>query len=361
MLFQGYLFAWVFWMTLTTGCFGFLLLHHAVRGSWGLVVLRIFETGSKMLPIMAVAFLPIAANVAFGGHLYHWSHPEPTDTVLAWKRPFLNPVAFIGTTYLCFAIWVGWANLLIKSSLRQDRTGNENEAQLRANWGAAGLVMFVLTNTLTWTHWVMSLDPHWFSTIFPAWFLVCSGLFALAFCAIFTTTRRIQGVTPWKQVVTTKFQFDLGNLMLAFCLIWAYFSLSQFLIMYSGNLPEEITYYHNRMDDPVLSFFGTVLIFFQWLVPFVLLLAPRTKTDPRLLRNVAILIVVMRFLDIFWTVMPFFKEKGAATLNPTVIAIGFVMALGLGIAWMTLFMQQLKKESPVPTHDPRLEGVVSHV
>ncbi|MCS6778054.1 MAG: hypothetical protein RMJ43_07060 [Chloroherpetonaceae bacterium] len=357
---QAYLFGWVFWMTLTLGCVGLTLLYHAVRGSWALPILRILEAGNKLLPVMFLAQIPILILLftPTGHELYHWL-PPVTDPVLQQKTFYLNPPFYVARQVIYFAIWWSLMSVLNRSAARQDVSQDPREAQLRANVAAPGIVAFVLTITFAYTDWVMSLDPHWFSTIFSSWFLVGAGLMTLAFATMIVTWRawRMQQ-QPWVDILRNNpgFMRDMGNLMLAFTMLWAYFSLSQFLIIWSGNLPEETSYYLRRTEG-VWLLLGAALIGLQFLVPFLCLLSGRTKRTPGYLFGVALLIFVMRVVDIFWTVVPFFEEPS----YPLCIA-GF---LAFGALWLTLFAQNQRNATVLPTHDPRLQealesGATSH-
>lgn len=361
---QAYLFGWVFWMTLTLGCVGLTLLYHAVRGSWALPILRILEAGNKMLPVMFLAFIPIILVMfsSAGHELYHWLAPGD-DPILKQKAFYLNLPFFVFRQFIYLFVWTWLVTTLNNSAKRQDETHDEREAQYRANVAAPGLVAFVMTVTFAYTDWVMSLDPHWFSTIFPAWFIVGMGLMTLAFATMIVTYRAFSmKKQPWVDVVQSTagkpggFMRDMGNLMLAFTMLWAYFSLSQLLIIWSGNLPEENTYYLRRTEGPWMLI-GAGLIGLQFLLPFLCLLSGRTKRTPNLLFGTALLIFVMRLVDIFWTVIPFFHEP-----NYLLCIGGFI---GFGALWLTLFAQNQRSATTLPTHDPRLQeamtpGAVSH-
>ena len=224
--------------------------------------------------------------------------------------------------------------------------------------GAWGIVITTLTVTFAWTDWVMSLDAHWYSTIFGAWFLICGCMNALAFSTIYVTRRAIKGQQPWVEACSWQFRKDVGSLLLMFCMIWAYFSLSQFLIIWSGNLPEDNTYYTVRFGDKVLDVMGGLLILSQWLFPFLALLAPRTKRATPLLLGISIWIICTRFVDVYWTIIPFFMtHTGRHTdpLNPVTALAALVVAAGIGVLWLVGMTANMKKVAPLPTHDPRLQ------
>ncbi|MBC7528266.1 MAG: hypothetical protein H7308_12025 [Chthonomonadaceae bacterium] len=361
---QAYLFGWIFWVSLSLGCTGLLFLFHAVRGSWGLPILRVLEAGTKLLPWMGLLFVPIVMNVLMGGDLYPWVH-RGSDPILAKKAFWLNPGFFAGRQIFYFLIWSIWATLLTRSAKSQDRDGDLNRQQFRSSFGAWGMVMFILSATLAYTDWVMSLDPHWFSTIFGAWFIMGNSLTAFSFCTIFVASRSLKNKQPWAGANTFSFRKDMGNLMLTLCMIWAYFSLSQFLIIWSGNLPEEITYFTRRFNDPMLLTIGTLLIFCQWMIPLLCLFAPRTKRQTHLLLKVATWIMFVRFFDIFWAVVPFFMVPAHDKANPMrmILEPGFAISCGVatlifGAVWGIIFGILYKSENALPTFDPRLQDLM---
>ncbi|HRF58507.1 MAG TPA: hypothetical protein PLH94_01180 [Fimbriimonadaceae bacterium] len=340
----SYLFAYVLWMALTLGCLGLQLLLHTVRGSWGAAVVRIYEAGGGPLSFigMAFAFVPIALNMDTLYH--HWMHPAKGDMILAHKAAWLNEPAFLIRTGIYFAIWFGLAAFMRASTLAQEKSGNSNEISRRNNLAAPGLVLFVVSVTFAITDWVMSLDPHWFSTIFGVWYLVSGVLGALALGAIIVC--RNAKAEPYRGIISPQLTKDLGNLMLAFTMFWCYVSLSQFIIIWSGNLPEFITYYKNRGTFE-WTMFGAFNIFVGFFVPFLLLLFPRTKAVAQVLLPVAALLFAMRFSDMYYHVIP--------AMRSTLFNVWDLAALvGVGGVWTLMFGIQIRQAPLVPNYDTRL-------
>lgn len=346
-------------MSMTLGCAGLLYLHHATQGKWSLVILRTLEAGTKQLPLMMFLGLPIVASVWMGeGSVYPWLTTMKNNPMVTAKVAYLNPMGFTIRYFVLIGIWILLAQKLTKSAAREDKTFNKNETKMRMTLGAWSMVIFILTMTLAWVDWVMSLDPTWSSTMFPAWFMIGSCLMALSLAAIILTSKMKQ--EPFKSAGEGEVLKDIGNMLLTLTLVWAYFSLSQFLIMWSGNIPNEVKYYQNRFDIPALDLMGGVILGFQWLVPFLALLAPRTKKRPELLQKVAVIILIMRFADMFWTVCPFFMARGKGIDTTTVLANVAGMVV-LGGIWLASFFADLRNHSPLPAHDARLEEALSHV
>ena len=349
--FQSFLFGWVFWVMIALGCFGLTLLHHILRGSWGLPVLRLFEAGNRTLPLMFLLFLPI---LLFGMHdLYEWTHADVVarDPILMQKAKYLNLPFFTIRFVVFFAIWIGLSTLLNRSTLKQDQTGDVRLADQRSNLAAPGFVLFFITMTFAFTDWVMSLQPHWFSTIYGVWFVVGSGLSTMALVTWFVM--RFADRPPYAGVVTPVLMKDLGNLMFAFTMLWAYITLSQFLIIWHADLPEEVTYYVRRYEGGWRAV-GALIVLFQFFVPFLLLLSGRTKRTPGYLVLVAGLIFGVRIMDILWNVVPAFGRGG---MNG--VFFDLLAAAGIGALWVSAFAYNLSRRPLLPSYDPRLESAAS--
>lgn len=346
---HAYVLAYVFWVCLSLGCYGFLLLHNMVRGKWGLPLLRIFEAGARTLPLMALLFLPF---LIFMKDIYSWSRPDvvAADRVLQHKAAYLNPAFFTVRFVVYFAVWMLFTWLLSTWSRRQDRTGDARLEQKRMNLAAPGLVVFFLTVTFAFTDWVMSIDPHWVSTIYGVWFAAGMGLLAMSFSIILLTGSKDPEIT---RLLTPALLRDLGNLLLVLCMFWAYISLSQFLIIWSGNLPEEITFYKNR-TTPGWSEMGTFILIGQFFLPFLVLLATRPKKSPGSLRLVAIWLFAVRLVDVYWVVMPAMRSS----IVPTFYDVATLVAMG--IVWMAWFRWQLGTARRLPVYDRRLMEAADH-
>ena len=341
---HSYLFAYIFWICFSLGCFGFMLLQNMVRASWGFPLLRLFEAGAKTLPLMLILFLPIAMGIHY---LYPWADAAlvKSDKVVAQHALWMNlggvtGGGFILRTVIYFLIWIGMTVYLTRSTAKQDETGDYRLSQARTNVSSPGFLLLGLTMTLSFTDWVMSLDKHWYSTIFGMWFFMASGLSAMILMALIVVPARGSG--PFTEEVMTKsFLNDIGLFLIMFCMVWGYFTLSQFLIIWSGNLPEEIGYYLVRNSGGLL-FVGAIRIIFQFFVPFLLLLSGRTKKTPAYLVSVAFLLLVMRVIDIYWTVVPAYRPVGA------VHWMDFAALFGMGGLWLFSFVW-LAKQRPLLT------------
>ncbi len=241
--FRSYLVAYLFAIGFPLGCLSLLMLHHLVGGNWGFVIQRLLEAGARTLPLMALLFLPIAV----GAHeLYLWARPEAVaaDPLLQQKSLYLNLPFFYGRAVFYFAVWIVLGHLLSKWSVEQDRSGAADLTRRLQTLSGPGLVLYGLTVTFAMIDWAMSLEPHWYSTVYGLSFVVSNGLAALALAICVAAALVEQG--PLARLAGADHFHDLGNLLLAFVMLWAYLGFSQFMIIWMENLKEEIPWYLHR-------------------------------------------------------------------------------------------------------------------
>jgi hypothetical protein len=346
--FRSYLYAYLFWIGIPLGCGGLLMLQHLTGGAWGLAIRRLLESGTRMILLMAVLFLPIMFGMK---HLYVWAQPGGID--LHGKEGYLNPTAWAIRTAICFILWIGGAFLLNYWSGLQDRTGNPSILRRLQYLSGPGLAIYVLTVTFATVDWVMSIDPHWYSTIYSLIFITGQVLATLSMCVLLLAV--LSRRPPLSHVITRDHFHDLGNLMLAFTMLWAYMSFSQYLIMWSGNLEEEVPYYTIRTDK-FQKIVALGIVIFHFAVPFALLLGRRNKRSVRTLALIASLILLMRVVDLYWIVMPTFYQAHQAQLKHGVLVhwLDIVAPVAIGGIWIFVFIWQLRRRPLLPLHDPRL-------
>ncbi len=350
---QSYLIAFIFWMGITLGSLAVLMIHHLTGGAWGMVGRRVWEAATRNLPLMAVLFLPIAFGVR---SLYVWARPEAaSDPVIQSKAIYLNVPGFYLRAVIFFVVWGALAFLLNKWSREQDEqplmlTGPQDR-RFRVLSGP-GLCLYVLTITFMSVDWVMSLDPHWYSTIFGILMLGGQGLSTMAFTIMVLAA--LVKFRPMSEVAGPDQFHDLGKLMFAFVMLWAYFSVSQLIIIWSGNLPEEIPFYLERLHG-VWAPISITLLLLQFALPFLLLLSRGLKRNPAAVRWVALIILVMRVVDITWTIGPVFRHEGSS-----LHWLDFAAVLGMGGLWLPLFWRNLAGRPLVPAHDPYFKEAMAH-
>ncbi|HKS27548.1 MAG TPA: hypothetical protein VJS44_06995 [Pyrinomonadaceae bacterium] len=356
--FHAYLMAYVFWTGVSIGSLAIMMLHHLSGGGWGLVIRRIMEAATRVIPLMFILFLPLILGI---GTLYEWAHPLSEIApghreLIQHKQPYLNIPFFIGRFVFYFAVWGLLTYLLNKLSLEQDRTANPELRKRMQGISGPGIVFFGLTVTFAATDWIMSLEPEWFSTIFGLLIMVGWGLSALAFIII--AASRLVTRPPLEGVMVPLHFHDLGKLLLAFVMLWAYFGFSQFLLIWYGNLPEEIPWYLRRMRSG-WAYVGLVLVLFHFAVPFFLLLSRNLKRHARTLSIIAALLIVMRFVDLFWMIAPVAEVHGGGALS---VILNYWMYLltpiGIGGLWLAYFAYQLRQRALLPVNDKGMENLL---
>jgi hypothetical protein len=343
---RSYLFAYLYWTGMALGCLAILLLHHVVGGKWGMMIRRMCEAGARTLPYMILLLIPVLLSLPT---LYEWARPEALhDANIQSKAAYLNQPGVILRAVFYFAVWTFYAYLLSKWSEEQDRTGDDRLRHKMHATSAPGLVVFVFVSTFAFIDWIMSLEPHWFSTIYGVMFLVGQVLESFAFMIALVIILSKQ--PPLKDYLTKQHLHDLGNMMFAFMVLWAYLSFSQFLITWAGNLPEEIPWYLKRLKGG-WGWVALTLVVFHFATPFVLLLMRGVKRDANRLFKVCMLMIAIRLVDVYWVVEPSFYNQ-----QIKIHWLDFVTPLAVGGLWLAMFFWQLNSRPLVPLRDPRLEG-----
>ncbi|MBO0724566.1 MAG: hypothetical protein J2P52_03120 [Blastocatellia bacterium] len=362
--FHSYLVAFIFWISAALGCLGFLMIHYLTGANWGLLIRRQLEAGAHTLWLMFILFLPIA-TVGLKS-LYVWARgagaakTEEAARLITHKSAWLNQPAFLIRGVIYFAIWIGLAACLRKWSRQQDENRDMGALQRAQNLSGPGFVIYALAVTFAGVDWVMSLDVEWYSTIFGLVFLIGQGVLALSL--LITIGVYLSGRDPMARVYQPKHFHDQGKLLLTVIMVWAYFSFSQLLIIWSGNLPEETPWYLQRFSGQ-WRWMGVGLILLNFALPFLLLLSRDLKHNRRRLMGVAWLLIAMRFVDMLWLIAPAFEGEHAveAARNGLSVASYFNYAaavIGLGGLWFGWFFYQLRQRALVPCNDPQLQEVL---
>jgi hypothetical protein len=350
---HSWLIGFLFCLGLTLGSMALLMLQHLSGGQWGLVSRRVFEAATRTLPIVALFFIPVLLRLPV---LFEWARPEAVDNaVIQAKAGYLNPGFFIVRAILYFAFWMLLMVLLNRWSAEQDR----GEAVTPADSvrfrtvSAPGLLFLVLSVTFASVDWIMSLDPEWFSTIFGL--LTISGWGLTSFALTIVVLAKIQGSGGTTDILKPRHFHDLGKLMLAFVMLWAYLSFSQFLIIWSGNLPEEIPWYVKRTTGS-WGYVAIALVIGHFALPFVLLLSQDLKKRGKLLSRVAIFIICMRLVDLIWLVEPEFRPGTGFPIH----WLDITLPAGLLGIWLFLFIRNLRSRALLPVNDPYFKEAFAH-
>ena len=349
--FHAYLVGFVFWIGITLGGLALLMLQHLTGGAWGLVIRRVLEAATRTLPLMIILFLPILVGLK---QIYPWTDPQVmgrTAALTSKAARYLNPSFFTARAVVFFGIWSILAILLNLWSLQQDRTAEPKFGKRMRMLSGPGLGLFVITTTFASIDWVMSLDPAWSSTIFGLIFVASWSLSALAFAILAAgwLARR----EPMNEVLRPSHFQDLGNLLMALVMLWSYFAFSQFLIIWSANLPEETVWYVARRRGG----WGTIaigIVILQFLFPFMTLLSRAMKRSSQKLAMLAVLILLMRAIDVLWLIEPTFNLE-----HFHVSWLDVVAPLAMGGLWLAMFAWQLEKRALIPINDPQLEQALA--
>ena len=347
---RGYLISYMDWLGICLGSMVILMIRHLTGGGWGMVIRRILGASMRTVPLLAVLFLPIAF---FGvPRLYPWAMPleslqNPTIREhLAHNKfvlnGYLNPAGFYLRAAIYFAIWFLLVYLLSKWSKEQNRPPvRDNSNRFKAVAGP-GIILYAFTISFAAIDWVMSLDPSWISTIYGLLFVAGELIAALSFAVVIE--RILYRYKPMSLLLRPEFVHDHGKFMLTFIMVWAYFSFSQWLIIWAGNLPAEITWYMRRLHGG-WGWEGLFLVIFHFAVPFGILLSRPFKRDITKLVWLATWMLFARYVDLFWLVEPNFSTTFTATWADLLIPFG------MGGLWIAYFCRNLASMPLLPAYD----------
>jgi hypothetical protein len=350
--FQSYLMAYMLCLGATLGCLALGMVHQLSGGAWGVVLRRPIGAAARTLPIMTALFVPIVLGMS---RLYPWTHADlvANDEILRHKHLYLNTPFFLIRAAIYFLVWNGISYFLNAWSLEQDQTGERRLSGRMQKLSAAGLLAYGLTITFASFDWLMSLDPHWYSTIYGVLILGGQGLTAIAFLIVVIAwlSRR----EPLDALIVPSHFHDAGNLTLAFVMLWAYFAFSQYLIIWSGDLPHEISWYQDRLQTGWRAI-GVLLIVLHFAVPFLVLLSRRAKRTGAILEKIAIGILLVRVVDLFWLIAPEFHRDGFS-----ISWLDVLLPASLGTFWLGCFVWQLRGRAIRPVFDPEFEETMGPI
>ncbi len=347
--FHSYLLAFMFWTGIALGCAAILMLHHITGGAWGFGIRRMLEAGTRTFPLLAVLFVPLALGLT---RLYAWAQPDlvVADPILQYKRLYLNVPFFLLRAAIYFAVWNLLAFFLNKWSAEQDAGANPAVATRFEALSGPGLVLYGLTATFAAIDWVMSLSPRWASTIYG--FLFVAGQAISAMALMIAVIVLLAGSEPFKEIIKKRHLHDLAKLLFAFNMLWAYFAFSQLLIIWSGNQPEEITFYRSRLNGQ-WGVVAVVVLLFSFAIPFLLLLSRDVKRTASVVSKIAVWMIFMRLVDLYWMTRPEFTSRAVPTWLDIVVPVALV---GL---WLGFFAMNLKQRPLLPVGDPNLSEALA--
>jgi hypothetical protein len=344
--FFSYLFAVLFWLGLSLGCFVVAMIHQLTGGRWGYPTRRFLEAGFMTLPLMLILFVPIFFGLR---QLYPWARPAEvlTQKALQERHLYANDWAYIVRQIFYLLVWIWLATRLRKWSLQQDQTEDAAPTRRARALSGPGIVIYGLLGTFASVDWIMSLETHWYSSIFAVIILIGQILTAYAFAVVMLTLFRAEA--PFGAAVNHVHYHHLGNLLLTFVLFWTYVSFGQLLIIYSGDLPHELEWYLHRIAGS-WKIVVAAIAGFHFFLPFFLLLFRAMKRRVAALTTLAALLLIMHVVDTYWLVMPTLHQAGVA-----VSWLDFAAPIGVGGLWLWAFLWHLKAAPLLPQHDPGLQ------
>ena len=362
--FRSYLVAFLLVLGLSLGSLGLLMLQHLTGGDWGIVIRRPLESATRVLWLVVAFSVPLV----FGMKYLYTTHTVGDETRIGWLNPppighegalsdlqqkYLTHDFFLLRLVIYFVIWIGLMWLFNRMSQEQDVKRDDRRLRGRfKRWAGPGIILYVFAMTFAAIDWSMSLSPHWASTIYG--FLFVAGQAISAMSLMIITVVMFSRSEPFSHIIQKRHLHDLGKLLFAFNMLWAYFSFSQLLIIWSGNQPEEITFYKSRLNGS-WGVVAAMVLLLHFFIPFFALLSRDVKRNQAVLPKIAMWLIAMRFLDLFWLTRPEFTYHAL----PTLWDIAAILALG-GI-WLWFFAVQLKQQPLLPLGEPKLaEAIANH-
>jgi hypothetical protein len=362
LFYQSYLMSFLLILGLTVGSLGLVMLQHLTGGHWGIIIRRPLESATRTLPLMAIAFLPIAISgmrYLYSGHENEkgWLNaPAMGEGALSdFQKSYLTThgiFGFYGRAVIYFGVWLVLMFTFNILSKQQDDKPEDRALRLRFKMLAGpGIILYVFVMGFAAIDWVMSLSPHWASTIYGFLFVVGQLISSMALMiAVVVLLARTE---PFVGVLQKRHLHDLGKLLLAFVMLWAYFDFSQLLIIWSGNQPEEISFYRSRLYGG-WGLVAVIVLVFHFFVPFFLLLSQDVKRSAKVLPKIAMWLIFMRLVDLFWMTRPEFTSRAMPTW------LDIALPLGLGGLWLGFFAFNLKQCPLLPLGDPKLAEAIEH-
>jgi len=359
--YRAYLLGFMCWLGVSLGSMAIVMIRHLTGGGWGMVIRRILGAAMRTLPGLAVLFIPLIICV-LQHRMYPWLMPldriedlhirEHLDKHRFIKDAYLNAGGFIIRAVIYFAIWNVLSFLLSHWSKQTDHRDSPDNTQKFKAVAGPGLILYAFTISFAVIDWVMSLDPSWISTIFCLIVLIGEVLSAMCFAVVIE--RILFKYRPMSDWLKPEFVHDHGKWMMTFIMVWAYFSFSQWLIIWAGNLPNEISFYLRRLSYG-WGWMGLFLALFHFCVPFAILLSRPFKRNIRQLVWLAVWLIFMRYVDLFWIIQPNFSKGFTVTIADIVVPIA------IGGLWLAYFFRNLSRWPLLPAYDPASIEVLEHV
>ncbi len=360
---RGWLLGFIVWAGVGIGGLGILHLQYLTGGAWGVVIRRVAEACSRTIPLLAILFAPIGMGMFY---LYDWTHLQAagTDPLLVWRGAYMEPFWWSARTVLYFFLFSVMGYLLNSWSAKQDQSADYEESAKHLGSATAfsgpSIIFYVVLITLATVDWMMTLEPHWFSTMWG--FLFTVGWALSCFCFAVAILAFLHDKPPMDRVLGKRHFHDIGKLMLALVMVWAYFNFSQYLIIWSGNLTEETPFYVAR-SKVTWGAIGLLLIIFHFAFPFLILLMQDFKRKAKWLAALAIFILIMRVVDMYYIIGPspmIGEKQGALEVAFRLSPWDIVAPIAIGGIWLWWFIREYKQRAIVPYKDPFFDNAIKH-
>jgi hypothetical protein len=356
--FHAYLVSYLLVLGLTVGSLGLLMLQHLTGGIWGIVIRRSLEAASRNIWLIFLMFIPIVLGMKYfysgNGEETGWLNSPKTGehALTAWQQGYLTTHGYLIRAVAYFAIWFLLVWLFNAFSRLQDEQPEDRTIRLRfKRMSGPGIILYVLAMTFAAIDWVMSISPHWASTIYG--FIFVAGQMISAMCLMIIVVVLLSRHEPYSGFIRARHLHDLGKLLFAFNMLWAYFAFSQLLIIWSGNQPEEISFYRTRLYGQ-WGVVAVIVLLCTFALPFLVLLSQNLKRTPSLISKVAIWMLIFRIVDLYWMTRPEFTRSALPSW------LDFVLPAALIGIWVGFFAWNLKQRPVLPLGDPKLAEVLAH-
>jgi hypothetical protein len=344
--YRGYLLAIMAWLGVTLGSMAILMIRHLTGGGWGMVIRRILGAAMRCIPLMTVLFIPLLFGLP---RLYIWAGPldrvadqHLREHLQDITKSYLSVHGFVIRAAIYFAIWNLLSFLLSKWSRETNFPNTPDHTDRFRTISGPGLILYAFTISFAAIDWVMSIDPSWISTMYGLILLIGEVLSAMCFAVV--VERILVKYKPMSDWLKPDFVHDHGKWLLTFIMVWAYFSFSQWLIIWAGNLPDEITWYMKRLNGG-WGTLGLALVLFHFAVPFAILLSRSFKRNIYKLVWVAIGLIIMRYVDLWWIIEPNYSSTLSLTWADIVVPIA------MGGLWLWFFFRNLNAMPLLPMYD----------
>jgi hypothetical protein len=349
--FASYLTAFAFFLAITLGSFFFVFVQHLARSAWSVTIRRVSETLSANMWVMALLFIPVIIGAK---HLLPWLDPEmrANDHLVHLKQGYLNPTFLWIRVAFMFAVWIGFSMWFLRTSRKQDETGDPVLTTKMGRVSAGVAILFTITQTLFALDWIMSLDPHWFSTMFGVYYF--AGSVVAQYCVLILISAVLRARTGRKDIFRTDNFHDAGKLLFGHNVFWTYIGFSQFFLIWYANIPEETLFFQHR----AVGSWKVISLMLPWChfaIPFLYLMSWHIKRNIIALSIGCVWLLTMCYVDIFWLIQPNFHHEG---FHYGMGDAGAFLAIG-GIA-LFAFIQRLNKANLIPSGDPRLADCLTY-